>query len=107
MILTSRIRLYSQTPLSGTFFGELILRKVPLNGVFVGQTTKRSRYSPFLSSVPKLDLRVSLSLHVVLLLHPKLCKSIWLKNPNQIEKFLVMVIVSFARKGFKLQTQKT
>ena len=30
-------------PLSGTFFSELILTKVPLNGIFVGQTTKCSR----------------------------------------------------------------
>ena len=31
------------------FFVELIFRKVPLNEVFFGQTTKRSRYSIFFS----------------------------------------------------------
>ena len=54
---SSRVNLYSHTPLSGTSFGELIFTKVPLNGGFFGQTTKRFRYSIIFSSLPKLDLR--------------------------------------------------
>ena len=65
MVRGSEYQLVSITPhgLSGTPFGELIFTKVPLNGGFVGETTKRSRYSIFL---PKIDLRVSLTLNLML-----------------------------------------